>query len=98
MLHSERYSKNSKPTKEFIKTKYKNTIRLVYYEKPFKTNLRRLFSGQSWKKCNIDYDVSYSHHQTHASCAVIILHLLMIVILLSMTALVNGTQYQYGTT
>ena len=64
--HSERYSKR-KGDKRIHKDQIQKHDKVAYYEKPFKTNLRRLFSGQSWKKCNIDYDVSYSHHQTHAA-------------------------------
>lgn len=64
--HSERYSK-MKGDKRIHKDQNKEYDKIAYYEKPFKTNLRRLFSGQSWQKCDIDYDVSYNHHQTHAA-------------------------------
>lgn len=40
---------------------------MVYYEKPFKKNIRRLLAGQSWEKTRFKYDNYYSHHLSHAA-------------------------------
>ena len=40
---------------------------MVYYEKPFKKNIRRLLAGQSWEKTRYNYDNCYSHHLSHAA-------------------------------
>ena len=40
---------------------------MVYYEKPFKKNIRRLLAGQSWEKTRYKYDNYYSHHLSHAA-------------------------------
>ena len=40
---------------------------IVYYEKSFKKNIRRLLAGQSWQRTRFSYDTSYSHHLSHAS-------------------------------
>ena len=40
---------------------------MVYYEKPFKKNIRRLLAGQSWEKTRYKYDNYYSHHKSHAA-------------------------------
>lgn len=40
---------------------------MVYYEKPFKKNIRRLLAGQSWEKTRFKYDNHYSHHLSHAA-------------------------------
>lgn len=40
---------------------------MVYYEKSFKKNIRRLLAGQSWQRTRFPYDTSYSHHLSHAS-------------------------------
>ena len=40
---------------------------MVYYEKPFKKNIRRLLAGQSWEKTRYNYDNYYSHHLSHAA-------------------------------
>ena len=40
---------------------------MVYYEKPFKKNIRRLLAGQSWENTRFKYDNCYSHHLSHAA-------------------------------
>lgn len=65
---SERYSriKNDK----YISDEQLNLYpvdKTAYYEKPWLKNLRRLYSGQDWQKPNVDYDVSFYHHQSHAA-------------------------------
>ena len=46
--------------------KYKPDV-IAYYEKPFRKNLRRLYSGQGWKKNTTNFDVSFGHHESHAA-------------------------------
>jgi carbamoyltransferase len=46
--------------------KYKPDV-IAFYEKPFRKNLRRLYSGQGWKKNTTNFDVSFGHHESHAA-------------------------------
>jgi len=69
--HSERYSriKGDKwvHSDQWPKSKRYQPDVVAYYEKPFKKNLRRWWAGQSWQKPRLDYDVSFSHHESHAA-------------------------------
>ena len=65
---SERYTGNKNdrwvPGELLDKYDYDN---IVYYERPFKKNIRRLLAGQSWEKTRFKYDNYYSHHLSHAA-------------------------------
>ena len=70
--HSERYSRvkndpfiHVDQILENAQIKENDTI--AYYEKPFWKNLRRLYAGQGWEKPRTKYDVSFSHHESHAA-------------------------------
>jgi len=69
--HSERYSriKGDKwvHSDQWPKSKRYQPDVVAYYENPFKKNLRRWWAGQSWQKPRLDYDVSFSHHESHAA-------------------------------
>ncbi len=40
---------------------------VAFYERPFKRYLRRLYAGQSFKRCRTRFDVAFGHHQSHAA-------------------------------
>lgn len=62
--HSERHSR-----KKNDKNLHVDVIGFtVFYEKPFKKNIRRLLYGQSWKKRN-KHNVYIDHHWSHAAAA-----------------------------
>ena len=64
-IHSERYTE-IKNDKNLHNYEIKGTS--VFYEKPFKKNVRRLIHGQSWKK-RPKYDHYIEHHWSHAAAA-----------------------------
>ena len=66
--HAERYSKK-KNDKKLHPAQLRKADKVAFYEKPFWKNTRRLYSKQGWdfRKFSIPYDVSYSHHKTHAA-------------------------------
>jgi carbamoyltransferase len=66
--HAERYSKK-KNDRLIHPHQIKESDVVVFYEKSFLKNIRRLYSGQGWKrrKTTIPYDYAYSHHQSHAA-------------------------------
>lgn len=69
--HSERYSRKKgdkwiHPDMWPKSTRYQPDV-VAYYEKPFRKNLRRLYAGQKWQKPRVQYDVAFSHHESHAA-------------------------------
>ena len=64
-IHSERYSK-----KKFDRNlhKYNPVGTTVFFERPFRKNLRRLYAGQSWKT-QPKHDYYIDHHWSHAAAA-----------------------------
>ena len=69
--HSERYSRvKNDPfihVDQILENVQDENDTVAYYEKPFWKNLRRLHAGQGWEKVRTKYDVSFGHHQSHAS-------------------------------
>jgi carbamoyltransferase len=69
--HSERYSRvKNDPfihVDQILENVQSENDTVAYYEKPFWKNLRRLYAGQSWEKPRTKYDVSFSHHESHAA-------------------------------
>jgi len=69
--HSERYSKvkNDKFLHACQIKKINNCDKISFYENSFMKNTRRLYSGQGWdwNKSSISYDISFSHHESHAA-------------------------------
>ena len=69
--HSERYSgvKNDKTLHDSQISKSSNCDTIAFYENYFLKNTRRLYSGQGWtrKRTSIPYDVSFTHHESHAA-------------------------------
>ena len=70
--HAERYSK-TKGDRWIHRDQWiaghsgcKNDI-IAYYEKPFLKNLRRWYAGQKWQRTKTNYDISFSHHESHAA-------------------------------
>ena len=70
--HSERYSKvkNDKwlhddLLKHLSCEECKKIV--AYYENPFLKNLRRLYAGQKWQNPRLEYDLYFSHHESHAA-------------------------------
>lgn len=61
--HAERFSKK-KNDKNLPELKFHGET--VFYEKPFKKNLRRLYAGQKWKR-RPKYDHYIDHHWSHAA-------------------------------
>lgn len=64
-IHSERYSK-VKFDKNLHNYDPKGTT--VFFERPFRKNLRRLYAGQSWKP-QPKHDHYIDHHWSHAAAA-----------------------------
>ena len=66
--HAERYSrkKNDRWTHP---SQYPKDIdaTVAFYEKPWLKKTRQIYSGQGWKPCRTDYDVSFNHHKSHAA-------------------------------
>jgi carbamoyltransferase len=70
--HAERYSKTKGDRwlhHDQWSTSYsdRKTDIIAYYEKPFRKNLRRWYAGQKWQKPKTHYNVSFSHHESHAA-------------------------------
>jgi carbamoyltransferase len=70
--HSERYSKvkNDKWLHDDLlkRLSCKECKKIVaYYENPFLKNLRRLYAGQKWQNPRLEYDLYFSHHESHAA-------------------------------
>jgi carbamoyltransferase len=63
--HSERHT-GIKNDRNLHNAKIKG--KSVFYEKPFKKNIRRLLYGQSWKQRPV-YDHYVNHHWSHAAAA-----------------------------
>ena len=65
-VHSERYTR--KKNDRNLHSMYKAEGKTVFYEKPFRKNLRRLYAGQKWKpRPKADHYVN--HHWSHAAAA-----------------------------
>ena len=64
--HSERYSR-IKNDKHIHPKQYRQSDKIVFYEKPWLKHTRRFLCGQSFKPCTTNYDISFYHHQTHAA-------------------------------
>ncbi len=64
--HSERHSRIKNDKNLFGDLQIRGSS--VYYEKPFKKNLRRMYAGQSWKPMP-NYDHYVDHHHSHAAAA-----------------------------
>lgn len=67
--HSERYSKikNDKWLHSTQLALYSEADLVAYYEKPFWKKTRQLYSGQRWERVSTAYDISFSHHKSHAA-------------------------------
>ena len=70
--HAERYSKKKGDKwlhRDQWSTGYSNRKKdvIAYYEKPFLKNTRRWYAGQKRQKVKTSYDVSFSHHESHAA-------------------------------
>ena len=70
--HAERYSKKKGDKwlhPDQWSTGYSNRKKdvIAYYEKPFLKNTRRWYAGQKRQKVKTSYDVSFSHHESHAA-------------------------------
>jgi len=67
--HSERYSrkKNDRWTHPRQFQSVDDNAKVAFYEKPWLKKTRQLYSGQGWKPCRTDHDVSFYHHQSHAA-------------------------------
>ncbi len=64
--HSERYSK-IKNDKWLHPSQLKNADLVVFYEKRWLKNLRKLLNLQGFNRTKTKYDISYGHHKSHAS-------------------------------
>ena len=66
--HSERYSK-IKNDKWLHQDQIKSRDITSFFENSFLKNTRKLYSGQGWsfEKTTIPYDISFSHHESHAA-------------------------------
>lgn len=69
--HAERYSKkknDAKLSSHQIPTDYD---KIVFYEKGFLKNTRRIYSGQGWKsvKPTLKHNISFNHHWSHAAAS-----------------------------
>ena len=64
--HAERYSKIKNDPE--LHSSLLIEGKTVFYEKPFRKNLRRLYSGQGWVK-RPKYDHYVKHHWSHAAAA-----------------------------
>jgi len=68
--HAERYSKRKGDKWLHVDQKTFSSGApdiVAYYEKPFYKNLRRWYAGQDWQRTKTQYDVSFSHHESHAA-------------------------------
>ena len=52
---------------QWPRTKINKPDVVVYYEKPFRKNLRRLYAGQKWQNPRVKYDLCFGHHESHAA-------------------------------
>jgi carbamoyltransferase len=65
-VHSERYT--GKKNDRNLHPEYITLGKTVFYEKPFRKNLRRLYAGQRWKsRPKADYYID--HHWSHAAAS-----------------------------
>jgi carbamoyltransferase len=64
--HSERYSRK-KNDRWLHQSQMVDADVVAFYEKPWLKRTRQLYAGQGWKKTRTQYDVSFSHHQSHAA-------------------------------